>query len=83
MRHDYFIAGRWRNKDNIKPVLDLVRANGKTAYCFIENAYRGEVVELPMEGDPEDFMARLEDLPQNHAFIKKIFEKDMDAETRV
>lgn len=33
-----------------------------------------------MDGDPEVFMAQLEDLPQDHPFIKKIFEIDMKAE---
>jgi len=28
--YDFFIAGRWRNKDTIKPVLDTVRESGKT-----------------------------------------------------
>jgi len=79
-KYDYFIAGRWRNKDSIKPVLDLVRHNGKSAYCFLENDYTGEVIELSMGGDPEDFMARLENLPQKHPFIRKIFEIDMRAE---
>lgn len=77
---DFFIAGRWRNKDNIKPVIDLVRSNGKTAYCFLENDYKGEIIELKMDGDPEVFMAQLEDLPQDHPFIRKIFDIDMKAE---
>jgi hypothetical protein len=79
-KYDFFIAGRWRNKDAIKPVLDLVRANGKSAYCFLENDYKGEIVELKMDGEPEVFMAQLEDLPQNHPFIQKIFAIDMAAE---
>lgn len=79
-KYDFLIAGRWRNKDNIKPVLDLVRANGKSAYCFLENDYKGEIIELKMDGDPEVFMAQLEDLPQDHPFIRKIFEIDMQAE---
>lgn len=79
-KYDFFIAGRWRNKDNIKPVLDLVRQNSKTAYCFLENDYKGEIIELKMDGHPEIFMAQLEDLPQNHPFIRKIFEIDMKAE---
>jgi hypothetical protein len=78
--HDFFIAGRWRNKDNIKPVLNMVRTHGKTAYCFLENDYKGEIIELTMDGEPEVFMTELEDLPQDHAFIKKIFDIDMAAE---
>lgn len=79
-KYDFFVAGRWRNKDNIKQVLDLVRANNKSAYCFLENDYKGEVVELAMDADPEIFMKELEDLPQNHPFIQKVFDIDMQAE---
>jgi hypothetical protein len=78
--YDFFIAGRWRNKDNIKPVLDLVRASGKTAYCFIENEYKGDVVEFDLNGNAEEFMQELESLPQDHPHIRKIFEVDITAE---
>lgn len=80
LKYDFFIAGRWRNKDNIKHVLDLVRAYGKSAYCFLENDYKGEIIELKMDADPEVFMAELENLPQSHPFIQKIFDIDMKAE---
>lgn len=79
-KYDYFVAGRWRNAENIKPVLDAVRASGHSAYCFIENDYKGEIVELGMQNDPHDFMARLEALPQDHPFIRKIFDIDMNAQ---
>ena len=79
-KYDFFIAGRWRNKDNVKAVLDLVRTCNKSAYCFLENDYTGEIVELAMDADPEVFMAQLEDLPQDHPFIQKIFDIDMAAE---
>lgn len=79
-KYDFFIAGRWRNKDNVKLVLDMVRDYGKSAYCFLENDYRGEIVELRMDEDPEVFMAELENLPQDHPFIQKIFDIDMKAE---
>lgn len=80
LKYDFFIAGRWRNKDSVKQVLDIVRANGYSAYCFLENNYKGEIIELKMDANPEVFMAELEDLPQNHPFIQKIFDIDMNAE---
>jgi hypothetical protein len=79
-KYDLFIAGRWRNADNIKPVLDMVRSNGSSAYCFIENDYKGEVVELGMDNDPHIFMDQLEALDQNHPLIRKIFDIDITAE---
>lgn len=80
MKYDFFIAGRWRNKDNIKPVLDAVRGAGKTAYCFLENEYKGEKVEFMMDGDPDTFMKKTEAMPQNDPLIRKIFDIDITAE---
>jgi len=80
MTHDFYIAGRWRNRDNIKPVVDAVRGSGKTAYCFIENDYTGEAVEFKMDGDPNVFMKQSEELPQDDPLIRKIFDTDMAAE---
>ena len=79
-RYDFFIAGRWRNKDQVKAVLDIVRAGGKTAYCFIENEYKGETVEFRTEDDPEIFMKQSEQLPQDDPLMRKIFHTDMAAE---
>ena len=80
MKYDFFIAGRCRNKDSIIPVLNTVRNAGKTAYCFIENEYTGEKVEFKLDGNPEEFMANMENLPQNDPFVRKIFEIDIEAE---
>jgi hypothetical protein len=78
--YNFFIAGRWRNKDNIKPVLDTVRTSGKTAYCFIENEYKGEAVEFKMDDDPDAFMKQSEEMSQEDPLIHKIFETDIAAE---
>ena len=80
MEYDFFIAGRWRNRDNILPVLNLVREAGKTAYCFLENEYSGEKVEFKLDDDPEVFMAKMENLPQDDPLVKHIFEIDIEAE---
>jgi hypothetical protein len=79
-QYDFFIAGRWRNKDAIKPVLDAVRAAGKTAYCFIENDYVGEKIEMPLDVDPETFMAEMERLAPDDEFIDRVFKRDMAAQ---
>ena len=79
-KYDFFIAGRWRNKDNIAPVVDAVRAGGKTAYCFIENEYKGESVEFKIDGDPDAFMKQSEELAQDDPLIHKIFTTDIAAE---
>lgn len=79
-KYDFFIAGRWRNKDNIQPVLDIVRDSGKSAYCFIENSYKGEVVEFDAGNDPDTFMKQSEELTQDDPLIRKIFEVDIAAQ---
>lgn len=80
MKYDFFIAGRWRNEATVREVLNAVRANGKTAYCFIENDYKGEKIEFTAGQDADIFMKKSEALSQNDTLIKKIFETDMKAE---
>jgi hypothetical protein len=79
-KYDFFVAGRWRNKDNIKPIVDIVRGSGHTAYCFIENEYEGETLNIKADGDPEAFMKQSEIMAQDDPLIRKIFEVDITAE---
>ncbi|HEY4160497.1 MAG TPA: hypothetical protein VGM08_00365 [Candidatus Saccharimonadales bacterium] len=82
-KYDFFIAGRWRNKDNIKPVLDAVRGSGKTAYCFIENSYENEKLSFDINGRQEEIEASMqasEVMPQDDPMIRKIFENDITGE---
>jgi hypothetical protein len=82
-KYDYFIAGRWRNHVAIREVLNAVRKSGKTAYCFIENAYEGDGVkfETGPDVDAEAMMATTESLVdwQTNPTFQKIFENDMNA----
>lgn len=78
--YDFFIAGRWRNKDKIAEITEIVRASGKNVYCFIENKWDGEEVEFDFGKNPEDFMADFESLEQTHPLVKKVFEYDMNAQ---
>lgn len=80
IKYDYFVAGRWRNREAVKEVLDTIRVNGKSAYCFIENLYDGEKVEFSLEGDIESIMQSLETLPISDPFVSKIFNTDITAE---
>ncbi len=80
MKYDFFIAGRWRNHASIQEVLEAVRAAGKTAYCFIENSYEGEKIELHPDASIEASMRAAEALPVDDPLIREIFEKDMAAQ---
>lgn len=81
-KYDFFIAGRWRNKDNITPVVDAMRASGLSAYCFIENAYEGEKLSFNINSqeDIEASMQQSEVMSQDDPMIRKIFTNDIDAE---
>lgn len=79
-KYDFFIAGRWRNRDNIQPVLDAVRESGKAAYSFIENEYEGSTFSIKLDGDVDAFMTQSENVPLDDPLIRKIFEADMAAE---
>ena len=81
-KYDFFIAGRWRNKDNIQPVLNAVRTSGKSAYCFIENSYEGERLSFNINSqkDIEATMQASEAMAQDDPMIRKIFENDITGE---
>jgi hypothetical protein len=79
-KYDFFIAGRWRNYSEVKKALDSVRAHNKTAYCFIENLYKGSKVEFKQDASIESIMQKLESLPKDDDFIKHIFQNDMQAQ---
>jgi hypothetical protein len=81
-KYDFFIAGRWRNKDNIIPVVDAVRASGHSAYCFIENAYEGEKLSFNINSNEaiEATMQQSEVMTQDDPMIQKIFKNDIDGE---
>lgn len=78
-KYDFFVAGRWRNHEAVREVLEIIRASGKTAYCFIDNLYEGEKLEFDL-ADVEPTISGLEKLRQDDELIKKIFDKDMAGE---
>lgn len=81
IKYDFFIAGRWRNRDNVRVVLEAVRGSGHSAYCFIENTYPAQGFEVgAADVDPDVFMKKTEELPQDDPLIRKIFDIDMVAE---
>lgn len=80
-KYDYFVAGRWRNHDAVKEVVDILRANGKKVYCFIENPYKGESVEFDKAENAEANMQNLESLSLDDPFIGKVFRADVNAES--
>lgn len=80
-KYDYFIAGRWRNHKVIREVLRQIRQKGKTAYCFIENAYAGDGIVIDTKTkNAHDMMTKLETIDDwaTNATFRKIYEADMN-----
>ena len=81
--YDYFVAGRWRNRDAVREVAQSLRAAGHSVYCFIDNPYEGDGIlfETHDQADPEAMMASLESIEnwQTNATLHEIYTKDMQA----
>ena len=81
MQYDYFVASRWRNKDEVLDLAGKIREKGKTVYTFIEGD--GETYQLKdKEGKmhPEEFMKHFENLDwKSDTAIGEVFEVDMNA----
>ena len=84
MRYDYFVAGRWRNRDSINSIVAKLRAAGKTVHSFTENSYDGDSIKFDSDpvSDPEIMMAATENLAdwQTNPTFRNIFETDMQAQ---
>jgi len=79
MKYDYFIAGRWRNREQIQRVTELVRAKGFTAFCFLENDYTEILDKLGLD-DSAMQSEHTESLPLEHPLIQEIFKKDIEGQ---
>ena len=73
MKHDYFIASRFRNKTDVLDLTAKLREKGKSVYCFVE--------EYDDSQTPEEYMLQFENTPdwKNAPAIREMFEKDMSA----
>jgi hypothetical protein len=84
MKYDYFIAGRWRNRQQVENVMNSLRSEGKKVYCFIENTYDGDGIKFETKpgADVESMMGAIENLNdwQANPTFRKIFENDIAAE---
>jgi len=81
MTYDYFIASRWRNKEQVLELSALIKEKGKTVYCFAEGN-KSEFVLKNDEGmQPDEFMQKFESIPdwQNDPNVWEVFDVDMNA----
>lgn len=82
-KYDYFVAGRWRNRDQIKEVVRRLRDMEYRVYCFIENNFDGDGIFFSTDdqANPDAMMEAFEkgaDWQANPTF-RQIFEADMQA----
>lgn len=80
MKYDFFLAGRWRNKDAILEVRDALKAVGKSYYCFLENDYSHHKVKFTESADKDAIMDAYESINdwQNDPEIREIFDNDIE-----
>lgn len=77
MRYQYFIASRWRNRDQVLELVQKLRDKGKTVYNFFEATDTAGISSTDPEVHMEHFEARSW---QHDQYVKDAFEKDMAAE---
>lgn len=69
MKHQYFIASRWRNKDSVLELTERLRAKSKSAHCFFENKHN----LAGLDRDPEEVMREYEAIPNHNQFCQQLF----------
>lgn len=76
-KYDYFVSGRWRNRDNVLDLARRIREKGKSVYCFLEVAHSlGRV-----DDDPDESMREFEKLDwRSDPYVREVFENDMAGE---
>jgi hypothetical protein len=76
-KYDFFVSGKWRNKDNVLNLTKNIREKGYSVYCFLESEHSTHRIN----NDPNVDMQEFEKLDwRTDTYIKKIFENDMEGE---
>lgn len=75
--YDFFVSGRWRNRDNVLELTRKIREKGYQAYCFLEAAHSMHRIQ----NDPEEDMKNFEKRDwRNDPYVKEVFHNDMNGE---
>jgi len=76
-QYDFFISGKWRNKDKVLQLTKAIRDKGYSVYCFLESEHSIDRIA----NDPEEDMQNFEKLDwRNDSYVKKVFENDMEGQ---
>lgn len=75
--YDFFVSGRWRNRDNVLDLTRKIREKGYTAYCFLEADHS----KARVKNDPEEDMRAFEQRDwRSDPYVQEVFHNDMLAE---
>ena len=80
MKYQYFIASKYRNKDEVLDLARKLRQKGKTVYCFIES--EASIKNLgDLDANAEDAIKKFESIPNwsTSPAVREVFEMDMEA----
>src|SRR6266404_3611145 len=76
-KYDFFVSGRWRNRDNVLKLTGDIRKKGFSVYCFLEAQHSIHRIT----NNPEEDMKQFEKLDwRKDIYIKQVFETDMEGE---
>lgn len=75
--YDFFVSGRWRNKDAVIELARKIRELGYSAYCFLDANHN-----IPhSDVDPHEHIAHFESLSwRNDPYVREVFEEDMNGQ---
>lgn len=77
--YDFFVSGRWRNRDKVLDLSRKIREKGYKVYCFLETSHN----EHRVANDPEEDMKEFEKRDwRSDPYIREVFEKDMEGQRK-
>ncbi len=77
--YDYFVAGRWRNRENVLDLVKRIRDKGYKVYCFLDHEYTKPKENETVHEVVDNFEKRSW---RDDKSVRDIFERDLTAEKR-
>ncbi|MEK7185996.1 MAG: hypothetical protein AAB675_01375 [Patescibacteria group bacterium] len=75
--YNFFVSGRWRNRDNLLDLVKKIKNKGYSVYCFLEAPHAVHRIK----NNPEKDMANFEKLNwKEDKYVKRVFANDMRGE---
>jgi hypothetical protein len=78
-KYDFFVSGRWRNRENVLDLTHKIREKGYKVYCFLEADHSA----ARLHNDPEKDMKEFEKRDwRNDLYVKEVFHNDMEGQRK-